>query len=273
MHEFCVKEYIDAAIAADGDDAKLRAAEVIFHVKCQESIEEPFATAKSMGFPAEWTVTTTQNRRKLIWSPDGLLFSSPNKAYAFIGLKKGDPSLTDEMCNAIYHNLPQDWKAIKEGTARGDRWICFNPDGKRFSSLKEARDSLIPPADASRSTMAASADMRARDVLRLKEILSDIEDPTIRSSGLELLENIIASDDSKPAAKPSTSKPAAKFTKAKKATKPEANMVTKPIWSFMDQKPAARVSLDSPTITSAFAVTAKKGKGKKRTLSDSDDDY
>jgi hypothetical protein len=114
--------------------------------------------------------------------------------------------------------------------------------------------------------MAASADMRARDVLRLKEILSDIEDPTIRSSGLELLENIIASDDSKPAAKPSTSKPAAKFTK-------EANMVTKPIWSFMDQKPAARVSLDSPTITSAFAVTAKKGKGKKRTLSDSDDDY
>ena len=117
--------------------------------------------------------------------------------------------------------------------------------------------------------MAASADMRARDVLRLKEILSDIEDPTIR----ELLENIIASDDSKPAAKPSTSKLAAEFTKAKKATKPEANMVTKPIWSFMDQKPAARVSLDSPTITSAVAVTAKKGKGKKRTLSDSDDEY
>ena len=87
------------------------------------------------------------------------------------------------------------------------------------------------------------------------------------------MKNIIASEDSKPAAKPSTSKLAAEFTKAKKATKPEANMVTKPIWSFMDQKPAARVSLDSPTITSAVAVTAKKGKGKKRTLSDSDDDY
>ena len=52
MHEFCVQEFIDAAIAADGDDAKLRAAEVIFHVKCQENIEEPFATAKSMGLPA-----------------------------------------------------------------------------------------------------------------------------------------------------------------------------------------------------------------------------
>jgi hypothetical protein len=79
--------------------------------------------------------------------------------------------------------------------------------------------------------MAASADMRARDVLRLKEILSDIEDPTIR----ELLEDIIASDDSKPAAKPSMSKPAA--------------------------------------ISSAVAVTAKKGKGNKRMLSDSDDEF
>jgi hypothetical protein len=244
MHEFCVKEFIDAVIAADGDDAKLRAAEVIFHVKCQENIEEPFTTAKSMGFPAEWTVTTTQNRRKLFWSPDGLIFYSFPSAYAFIGLKKGDPSLTDEMCNAIYHNLPQGWKAIKEGTGvkRSVCWICINPDGKRFSSLKEARDSLISPADTSRSTMAASADMRARDVLRLKEILSDIEDPTIRLSGLELLENIIASDDSKPAAKPS------------------------------NQKPAARVSLDGPSFSSAVAVTAKKGKGKKRTLLDSDDD-
>ena len=182
--------------------------------------------------------------RKLIWSPDGLIFNSKNKAFAFIGLKKGDPSLTDEMCNAIYHNLPPGWKAIKEGTGikRSVRWICVNPEGKRFSSLKVARDSLISPADTSRSTMAASADMRARDVLRLKEILSDIEDPTIRSSGLELLENIIASDDSKPAAKPS------------------------------NQKPAARVSLDGPSFSSAVAVTAKKGKGKKRTLLDSDDD-
>ncbi len=50
-------------------------------------------------------------------------------------------------------------------------------------------------------------------------------------------------------------------------------MATRPIWSFLDQKPAARVSLDSPTITSAVVVTAKKGKGKKRTLSDSDDEY
>jgi hypothetical protein len=97
--------------------------------------------------------------------------------------------------------------------------------------LIAARDSLILLADASQSTMAASADMRACDVLRLKEILGDIEDPTIKSS----LENIIAREDSKLAAKPSSSKPAA--------------------------------------ISSAVAVTAKKSKGIKRTLSDSDDEY
>jgi hypothetical protein len=229
----CIKECIDAAIAADGDDAKLRAAEEIFHVKCQENIDEPFANAKSMGLPARWTAYTSQGGRQLIWSPDGHQFKSMIAANKFIGLKKGDPSLTDEMCNAIYHNHPPGWKAIKEGTGikRSVRWICINPEGKRFSSLKVARDSLISPADTFRSTMAASADMRARDVLRLKEILSDIEDPTIR----ELLENIIASDDSKPAAKPSMSKPAA--------------------------------------ISSAVAVTAKKGKGNKRMLSDSDDEF
>jgi len=81
--------------------------------------------------------------------------------------------------------------------------------------------------------------------MKLKEVLGDIEDPTIRLSGLELLENIIASDDSKPATKPSTSKPAAKSTKVEKAT-----------------KPAARVSLACSIISSAVAVTAKKGRGK-----------
>ncbi len=40
-----------------------------------------------------------------------------------------------------------------------------------------------------------------------------------------------------------------------------------------DAKPAARVSLDCSTISSAVEVTAKKGKGKKRMLSDSDDEY
>ncbi len=51
---------------------------------------------------------------------------------------------------------------------------------------------------------------RARDVTTLKKILGDITDPVIRSMGLEALEDIIASED---------------------------------------QKPAARVSLDCPTIT------------------------
>ena len=103
--------------------------------------------------------------------------------------------------------------------------------------------------------MAASADTRARDVMKPKEILGDIEDPTIRSSGLELLENIIASDD-KARSEAFHSKPVAKSTKAKKAA-----------------KPAARVSLECSTISSAVAVTAKKGKGKKITLSDSDDEF
>ena len=116
-------------------------------------------------------------------------------------------------------------------TRRSVSWVCVNPEGKRFSLLIAARDSLISPADASQSTMAASANMRSRDVLRLKEILGDIEGPTIRSS----LENIIASDGSKPAVMPSTSKPAA--------------------------------------ISSAVAVTVKKGKGKKRMLSNSDDEF
>ena len=109
--------------------------------------------------------------------------------------------------------------------------VCVIPEGKRFSSLKVARDSFISPVDASQSTMAASADTHARDVMKPKEILGDIEDPTIKSS----LENIIAREDSKLAAKPSSSKPAA--------------------------------------ISSAVAVTAKKGKGKKRMLSDSDDEF
>jgi hypothetical protein len=266
MHEFCISEFIDEAIAADGNRDILLAAVEVFNVKIQETIDEPFANAKSWGLPTGWSgkkyaASTTRGGSIFIWNQDGLRFSSKNKAFAFIGLKKRDPSLTDEMCNAIYHKLPPGWKAHKAvptSICRSDTWVCVDPEGKRFSSLKAAKDSLISSADASQSTMAASADMRARDVLRLKEILSDIEDPTIR----ELLENIIASDDSKPAAK-----------QAKKATKPEANMATKPIWSFLDQKPAARVSLDSPTITSAVAVTAKKGKGKKRTLSDSDDEY
>ena len=227
MHEFCISEFIDEAIAADGNRDILLAAVEVFNVKIQETIDEPFANAKSWGLPTGWSgkkyaASTTRGGSIFIWNQDGLKFNSKNKAFAFIGLKKRDPSLTDEMCNAIYHKLPPGWKAHKAvptSICRSDTWVCVDPEGKRFSSLKAAKDS-------SQSTMAASADMRARDVLRLKEILSDIEDPTIRSSGLELLENIIASDDSKPAAKPSTSKPAA--------------------------------------ISSAVAVTAKKGKGKKR---------
>ena len=59
----------------------------------------------------------------------------------------------------------------------------------------------------------------------------------------------MASEDSKPAAKPSVAKPAAKSTKAKKVTKPEAKKTTT-ILTYFD-KQAARVSLDGPSISSA----------------------
>jgi hypothetical protein len=80
------------------------------------------------------------------------------------------------------------------------------------------------------------------------------------------------SENAKPKAKASVAKPAAKSTKAKKATKLAVKKATRPILSFFDQQDA-RVSLDGPSFSSAIAVTTKKGKGKKRTLLDSDDEY
>jgi hypothetical protein len=101
-----------------------------------------------MGFPAGWTAknlaaTTSGGARIQIWSLDGLKFDKKNGAFEFIGFKK----LTDEMCNAIYHKLPPGWKASKEGTGikRNVSWVCVNPEGIRFSSLKAARDSLTWP--------------------------------------------------------------------------------------------------------------------------------
>ena len=108
--------------------------------KNQEIIDEPFATAKSEGFPAGWTAkhfkaSTTGGGGHYIWSPCRLKFASKNGANYFIGLKKGDPSLTDEMCNAIYHKFLPGWKAIKEVTSlkkANISWICINPEGKWF---------------------------------------------------------------------------------------------------------------------------------------------
>ena len=82
----------------------------------------------------------------------------------------------------------------------------------------------------------------------------------------------VVSEDRKPAEKPSVVKPAAKSTKTKEVTKPEAKKTTRPISTYFVPQ-AARVSLDGPSISSAMAMTAKKGTGKKRTLLDSDDEY
>jgi hypothetical protein len=132
MHEFCINEFIDEAIAADGNHDILLAAVEVFNEKIQEMIDEPFAIAKSWGFPTGWMVkiyaaTATGGGKVDVWSQDGLKFNSKNGAFAFIGLKKRDPSLTNEMCNAIYHKLPPGWKAHKEGTAekrRSEPWVC-----------------------------------------------------------------------------------------------------------------------------------------------------
>jgi hypothetical protein len=185
--------------------------------------------------------------------------------------------------NAIYHKLPPGWKAYKEGTTatkRSDSWVCVNPEGKRFSSLTAARGSLISPVDASHPTMAeANVSTKTTDVTSLTQRLEIAETEisemkTIISrmatmlSGLGCEFEMTESED----AKPSVAEPAAKSTKAKKATKPEAKKVTRPIKSFWEPQ-AARVSLDGPSLSSAIAVTAKKGKGKKRSLLESDDEY
>jgi hypothetical protein len=63
----------------------------------------------------------------------------------------------------------------------------------------------------------------------------------------------MASEDSKPAAKPSVAKPVAKSTKAKTVIKPEAKKTTRPILTYFVQQ-AAGVSLDGPYIRSAVAL-------------------
>jgi hypothetical protein len=73
MHEFCINKFFDAAIAADGDDDILLAAEVIFDEKIQEMIDEPFAIAKSIGFPTGWmakkrAATATGGAKVDVWS-------------------------------------------------------------------------------------------------------------------------------------------------------------------------------------------------------------
>ena len=91
-------------------------------------------------------------------------------------------------------------------------------------------------------------------------MMSRIADYTKDADPVELLDSddenelihkkqrTMASEDSKPAAKPSVAKPAAKSTKAKNATKPEAKKTTT-ILTYFD-KQAARVSLDGPSISS-----------------------
>ena len=276
MDDLSINDYIETIFAADGDDAKLRAAMVTIKTNIQVIIDEPFVTARSIGLPPRWEAIKYLKRWS-IWSPDGLRFTSQKEAMDYIGFKSGDQTgkLTDEIYNAKTVRLPDGWTA-KKGTGKKPNWICINPEGKSFSSLQKAKNSLIAPADASHPTMAAAdastvTSLTQRLVIaetKLSQVETTISQLVTMLSGLGCEFEMTESED----AKPSAAKPAAKSTKAKRATKHEANMVTKPIWSFMDQKPAARVSLDGPSFSSAVAVTAKKGKGKKRTLLDSDDD-
>ena len=280
MDDLSINDYIETIFAADGDDAKLRAAFVSIKTNMQAIIDEPFVTARSIGLPIKWMAVkylTGKSTNWSIWSPDGLKFNSQKEAMDYIGFKSGDQSgkLTDEIYNAKTMKLPEGWTA-KKGTGKKPNWICINPEGKSFSSLQKAKNSLIAPADASHPTMAAAdastvTSLTQRLVIaetKLSQVETTISQLVTMLSGLGCEFEMTESED----AKPSAAKPAAKSTKAKRATKHEANMVTKPIWSFMDQKPAARVSLDGHSFSSAIAVTAKKGKGKKRTLLDSDDD-
>jgi hypothetical protein len=199
------------------------------------------------------------------------------------------------MKSGMCHLERAGWKAFKEGIdidAINKPWICVNLEGKSFSSLKaaKAKDSLILPAAASPPGMAAANASLAQHPEISKTELSQME--TIISQMAMTISQMLASisqlramlretrcdigttesENAKPAAKPSVAKPAAKSTKAKKATKLAVKKATRPILSFFDQQDA-RVSLDGPSFSSAVAVTTKKGKGKKRTLLDSDDEY
>ena len=288
MADLSINDYIETIFAADGDDAKLRAAIVTIDENIQVIIDLPFVTARSMGLPPRWMATkyTSSNNTTTcsIWSPDGLKFHSKKGAMDYIGLKSGDQSgkLTDEIYNAKSLRFPEGWTATKNGTGNKQSWIIINPEGKSFSSLKTAKNSLISPADASHHPTIAAADASTKttDVTSLTQRLEIVEtklsqmETTISQlvsmlSGLGCEFEMTKSED----AKPSAEKPVSKSTKAKRATKQhEAKKATMPIASFLHLQ-AARVSHDGPSFSSAVAVTAKKGKGKKRTLLDSDDEY
>jgi hypothetical protein len=285
MDDLSISDYIETIFAADGDDAKLCATILTIDENIQVIIDEPFVTARTIGLPTGWTAAkylTNKSAYWSIWSPDGLKFHSKKGAMDYIGLESGDQSgkLTDEIYNAKSVKLPEGWKATKKGIGKKQSWICVNPEGKSFSSLKAAKNSLIRPVEASHPTMAAAdASKKITDVTSLTQRLEIAEtklsqmETTISQlvtmlSGLGWEFEMTKSED----AKPSAAKPASKSTKAKRATKHETKKATMPIASFLHLQ-AARVSFDGPSFSSAVAVTAKKGKGKKRTLLDSDDEY
>ena len=79
-----------------------------------------------------------------------------------LGLKSGDQSgkLMDKIGNVMSLKLLAGWKAFKEGIGidaiHCKPWICVNPSGKCFSSLKTAKDTLISPAATFPPAMAAA---------------------------------------------------------------------------------------------------------------------
>ena len=80
MADLSINDYIETIFAADGDDAKLRAAIVTIDENIQVIIDLPFVTARSMGLPPRWMATkyTSSNNTTTcsIWSPDELKFHS-----------------------------------------------------------------------------------------------------------------------------------------------------------------------------------------------------
>jgi hypothetical protein len=241
-----INHYIDEIVAANGNEAELRSAVVKLKLEIKECIAEPFALAADIGLPTGWRATRSKNKEYKICGPDGYIFRSVNKAKAFVEMQSGNQSgkLTDEEAQAFSLNLPSGWRAFKKMIGTKITWTCINPEGIQFSSLKSALDSLKPPADAYPATVDA-APIETND--------------TSLAQRLEMAVNLLS-----------------QTMAMQSQAMAMLNGLTRELADGEDAKPAAKMATNQqagPSSTSAVAVTAKKPQGRKRTLSDSDDDY
>ena len=74
MQDLSINNYIETIIAADGDEAKIRAT----------MVTPPFVVAKSIRLPTGWQTVRSEGMGWRVWSPDGHSFESKSSAMTFI---------------------------------------------------------------------------------------------------------------------------------------------------------------------------------------------